>query len=79
MAYGPETHNNFVRYDCVLEHTSGVRASVSVDIYNIDGSTPAEATRDQVFQVFLTRLSGMAGTTVISAEKRGEHTATVTP
>lgn len=81
MAYGSETHAGFVHYDVVVDHAgTGVRASIRLDMtMTATGAPASEALADQVFQAFLTRVSGMPQATLSSAVKTGSFTAPVTP
>lgn len=79
MAYSAESHTGYVTYELELAHTSGIRMRVTADPFLADGSTPTEALRDSMFQLFLTALAGIAGTSIVSATKRGQFTASVTP
>lgn len=80
MAYGSETHANNISYETALQHTpTGNIVSISVTIAKSDGTFPTESVRDQMFQVLLTKLSETPNTTIVSAIKRGNFTAAVTP
>jgi hypothetical protein len=79
MPYGPETHTGYVSYEAVVEHTpSANRLLITVDPFRVDGTTPSEATRDQIFQAFLNKLAEIPNSTVISAVKKGNFSAAVT-
>ena len=79
MSYSAESHTNFLPYDATISMSSGTNLEFTVDLYNPDGSPLTEDARDATFQTFLTDLAGIAGATVVSATKRGQYAATVTP
>lgn len=79
MAYSAESHTNVLPYDATISLSSGTNLEFTVDLYNPDGSPLTEDDRDAVFQTFLTNVAGIAGVTVVSATKRGQYAATVTP
>lgn len=80
MPFGPETHTGFIAYEAVVEHTaSTIRLDIRVAMRRADGTTPSEATRDQIFQAFLNKLAEIPNTTLISSIKYGSFSATVTP
>lgn len=80
MAFGPEAHADAISYEVIIDHAStGVRATIQVGMGLIVGGVASEALRDQVFQAFLTRVSGMPGATLQSAVKTGSFNASVTP
>lgn len=80
MTYGQETHTGHLSYETLLEHVpSTIRLGIYVTMEKADGSIPSEATRDQIFQAFLNKISTIANTTVVSATKRGKFSTPVTP
>lgn len=80
MAYGPETHTGYLTYEILLEHVpTAVRLGIYVNPHKADGSVPSEASRDQIVQTFLNKLSELPNTTVVSATKKGEFNASITP
>lgn len=80
MPYGPEVHTGSMDYEVILEHTpSANRLMISVDPFRVDGTTPTEAARDQLFQAFLNKLNEIPNTAIISAMKKGNFSAPVTP
>ena len=80
MAYGAETHADFTYYEVTLDHAgTSIRAFIRVNMTTIAGDVAAEALRDQVFQAFLTRVTGMPQATLVSATKNGSFVASVTP
>ncbi|HEY6020545.1 MAG TPA: hypothetical protein VIY48_11850 [Candidatus Paceibacterota bacterium] len=78
MAYGTEARSPKTAYRMVLQHdATTITANVTV-IFN-DPPASTEAQRDSIFQSFLTRVSGITGATVLSAEKMGGYSTPVTP
>lgn len=78
MAYGTEGHIGLIAYDLTVQHSSGVRLSIAVDVFRAD-DTPTESASDAVFQALLTRIGGMNGATILAANKRGQYSVPVTP
>lgn len=79
MAYGPPVQTEDSQYNVTLTHNpTGNTITFQAYIAGPGGALLPEATRDQLFQVFLTRLAGTANSSVVSS-KNGGFTQTVTP
>lgn len=77
MAYGSEAHSTATSYVIAMTHTAtGIKARVVVSFEPTPAST--EAQRDAIFQAFLTRVAGLSGASVDSAEKVGGYSTSVT-
>lgn len=80
MAYDTEAHTGYLEYEIVIDNVApGVGLQITVDPFSSNGETPDEASRDAAFQAFLTAAAGIVGVTLVSATKRGNFAANVTP
>lgn len=79
MTYGPEVHGTEVTYEVRVTHTPSQNLiEFTAIVKNAINPTIPEQQQDNLFQIFLTKLSEM-GNVDILAIKHGSYTTSVTP